>query len=192
MMKRVLAAVAALACVALLSSCSVLPIGPNGTYPDTRKQADVEMGRVADAINHHDATSLKKLFSKSARAKAVGLDSGLRALLAAFPSGFTSWKQADGSPGENIDNSYGKETLFFGAGGEVHANGKLYELYFAYYPVNQVEDPNNVGLNAIGVAPYSKDSSTPGAKTPLEAWASQFHIEHGEAAGNPGVFISQK
>ena len=193
LMRRVLGGVVALVCVAALSSCSVVPLGPNGTYLDPTKQADVEMGRIADAINHHDAGALKKLFSKSAREKAVGLDSGLRALLSAFPSGFTSWKQIDGSPGEDIDNSYGKETVFLGGDCEVHANEKVYELYFAYYPVNQLEDPNNVGLNAIGVAPYSKDAYTPsGAKKPLDAWASQFRIKDGEAAGDPGVFISQK
>jgi hypothetical protein len=189
LVRRVLGGVAAVACLALLSSCAFLPGGAD----DPKKMADVEMGRIADAVDHQNPASLKKLFSKSARAKAIGLDSGLKAFLSAFPSGFTSWKQIDGSPGENIDTDYGKETLFLGGDCKVHANGKVYELYFAYYPVNQIDDPNNVGLYAIGVAPYSADPYTSsGAKKPLHAWASQFHLTAAKDAGDPGVFISQK
>jgi Domain of unknown function (DUF5104) len=188
-MKQVLGAGVALACVALLSSCSLLPGGAD----DPTKQADVEMGRIADAVNHHDATALKKLFSNAARAKAIGLDSGVKALLSAFPSGITSWKQTEDSPGENIETDFGKETLLLSGYIKVQANGKEYELNFLDYAVNQIDDPNNVGLYAIGVAPYTTDPYTSsGAKKPLEAWDSQFGEKDHQATGDPGVFISQK
>ena len=187
--RRVLGGAAALACAALLSACSLLPGGPD----DPKTRANVEMGRIVDAVNHHDADALKKLFSKSARAKAVGLDGGVKALLSAFPSGITSWDEIQDSPGEIVENHYGKQTLLLEGYIKVHANGKVCELDFVDFAVNQIEDPNNVGLYAIAVAPYSTNPYTPsGAKKPLSAWMSQFGITHGKATGDPGVFISQK
>jgi hypothetical protein len=189
MMKRVLGAAAALACVALLSSCSLLPGGSD----DPSTMAEVKMESIANAVDHHDATALTKLFSKSARAKAIGLDSGVKALLSAFPSGITSWKQTEDSPGEHLETDYGKETLMVEGYIKVHANGKEYELDFVDFAVNQIDDPNNVGLYAIAVAPYTTDPYTAsGAKKPLGAWMSQFGTRDDKATGDPGIFISQK
>ena len=67
MMKRVLGALAALACVALVSSCSLLPDIPTPGNDDTGQKADVVMQDIADAVKHHDVAALKKLFSPGAR-----------------------------------------------------------------------------------------------------------------------------
>ena len=194
LMRRVLSAGVVLVCIALLSSCSLLPPGPGGAFVnDPSKQADAQMQRIADAVKDHDAAALKKLFSKTAREKATNLDSGLKYFLSVFPSGLKSWTEPDGAPGQTGNYDGGKRTVVLFGNYKVAANGKKYELYFADYTVNQVDDPNNVGIYALGVVP-SRDSgyTASGAKKPFNAWASQFGIKNHTATGDPGVYVPQK
>jgi hypothetical protein len=189
-MRRVCgSAVVALVCVGLLSSCGLLP-----SSDPSLQQSDHEMQHIADAVKHHDAAALKKLFSPVARAKATGLDAGLKYFLSVFPSGFKSWSDPEGGPGETDEYAYGKQTVLLFGNYKVSANGKNYDLYFADYSVNQVDDPNNVGLYALGVAPYNAHGYTdPTASSKaFDTWASQFGIDNHKATGEPGVYIPQK
>lgn len=133
MLRRMLGAASALACVALLSSCSLLPPSP-GSFRDTDGQkAAVQMQRIVDAAKSHDAAALKKLFSPAAREKATDLDGGLAYFLSAFPSGPVTWKtQGTGNVGED---EYFKHVTELRGHFEVSASGKKYELYFAYFTV---------------------------------------------------------
>jgi Domain of unknown function (DUF5104) len=152
------------------------------------------MQHIADAVKHHDAAALKKLFSKTAREKATDLDSGLKQFLSVFPSGFKSWSDPEGGPGESDVYDHGKQTVLLFGEYKVHANGKTYNLYFADFSVNQVGDPDNVGLYALGVAPYNAHPGTKptAASKAFFAWASQFDIKNHKATGNPGVYVPQK
>ena len=73
--RRVVGAVAALACVALLSSCSYVSAAAD--QGQTKRYADAQMRHIAEAVKTHDAAALKKLFSPNARAKATDLDLSL-------------------------------------------------------------------------------------------------------------------
>jgi hypothetical protein len=189
-MRRVLGAVVALMCVGLLSSCSVLPL-PTGSFRDTDEQkAAAQMQHIADAVKDHDAAALKKLFSPRARKDATDLDGGLTFFLSAFPSGPVTWTtEGTGNSGE--DDLLKHATELFG-NYKVSANGKKYDLYFAYFPVNEFH-PDEVGIYALGVQPYDADPYTAsGTKKPFWAWASQFDIGHNHTAtGDPGVYIPQ-
>ena len=194
-MRRVVGAVVVLLCVGLLSACSLLPkLPPSPLNDDSKQQADVEMQRIADAVKNHDAAALKKLFSKTAREKATDLDSGLKYFLSVFPSGFKSWSDPDGGPGETGDYASGKRTVLLFGNYKVSANGKTYDLYFADYTVNQVDDRDNVGLYALGVSPYNAHPFTKPTATSkaFNTWASQFDIKNHKATGNPGVYVPQK
>jgi hypothetical protein len=194
-MRRILGAGVALTCIALLSSCALLPVGPGvvGTnLNQSTRQADVEMQQIADAVKDHNAAALKKLFSVRAREKAIGLDTGLTYFLSAFPSGRVTWKLLGGAPGQTDENEFGKQTVVLFANYTVSSQGKTYALYFADYTVNQVEDPQNVGLYALGIVPSSDSGYTSsGAKKPFNVWASQFWSSH-IGSGTPGVYAPQK
>ena len=149
------------------------------------------MQHIADAVKHHDATALEKLFSKAAREKATDLEGGVKRFLSVFPSGFTSWSDPDGGPGETGDYAYGKRTVLLFGNYVVSANGKKYDLYFADYTVNEVDDPDNVGLYALGVAPYNRDAfiNPTASSKAFDAWAGQFGIENHKAIGDPSVYV---
>ncbi len=190
-MNKVLGAVVALVCVGLLSSCSLLPSHPGQIYDDSEQKAGVQMQHIADAMKHHDAAALEKLFSPRAREKATDLDGGLKYFLSVVPSGKLSWEtQGTGEAGQN--DFFTTATELFG-NYEVSADGKKYEMYFAYFPVNDFH-PDEVGIYAMGVVPFADDDGymPSGAKWPFDVWASQFEIgDNHSASGSPGVYVPQ-
>jgi hypothetical protein len=149
------------------------------------------MGHIADAVKHHDLAGLRSLFSARAREKATDLDAGLKYFLSVFPPGRFTWKsQGSGLIG---DSAYLKQTTEVYGHYEVLAGGKKFELYFADFSVNNLDDPDNVGLYALGVVPYADDAySSTGPKNPFDVWASQFGIVDHKATGDPGVYVPQK
>ena len=70
------------------------------------------------------------------------------------------------------------------------AGAKKYDLYFAYFSVNDF-DPPNTGIYALGVVPSVDEDTT--SRTPFDVWASQFGISDKDqsALGDPGVYIPQ-
>src|ERR1700709_1050761 len=129
-MKRMLGAVAALARVALLSSCSLWPDIPTPGNDDTFQKADVAMQHIADAVKHHDVAALKRVFSPGARAKATNLDSQLKYFLSFFPSAKLTWEVGGAGPGGTGLSQGGYSWESF-ADYKVFADGKTYDLYFA-------------------------------------------------------------
>ena len=191
-MRRILGPGLALACVGLLSSCALLPGVDGASIAGQDQQVNVEMQHIADAVKHHDAAALKKLFSTTAREKATDLDAGLAYFLSIFPSGRMTWKsEGNASTG---DDEYGKQTTVVFANYEAFANGKKYLVYFVDYTVNQVDDPHNVGIYALGVAPYNPHPFTAptASSTAFDNWSSQFDIKNHKATGTPGVYIPKK
>jgi len=152
--RRVLGAVVGLACVALLSSCALLPDVPSVGDDDTGQKDNVVMQHIADAVKDHDAAALKNLFSPRAREKATDLDGGLKYFLSVFPSGKMTWKVEDGGPSGAGDNEIISHTWESFAFYEVFANGKKYDLYFANFTTDTAH-PDYLGIYALGVAPYS-------------------------------------
>lgn len=189
-MRRFLGGVTALVCVALLSACSLLP-SPPGSIGGEERAASAQMQRIADAAKSHDATALKRLFSPRAREKAVDLDAGLTYFLSAFPSGPVTWKtQGTSDSAGRVDF---KQIIELFGNYEVSAGGKKYEVFFAYFSVNDFH-PDEVGIYALGVEPYDPEPFTAsGARKPFAEWASQFDIDEqtNTATGHPGVYIPQ-
>jgi len=183
------AAVLPLMLVAALSSCALLPTSLRGpTSDNSQKKADVQMQHIADAVNRHDPAALKKLFSARALEKATDMDRGLDYFLSVFPSGHMTWKSITTNSVYDLKSS--KETEELLAGYMVFADGKKYSLDFIDFPVNQVDDPKNVGLYALGVAPYSTDPYTAaGVKKPYYVWLDSFASEDGVGTGDPGVYV---
>jgi hypothetical protein len=189
LVRRVVGVVVALACVALLASCSLVPPGSAG---GEGQHADLQMQHIADAVKSHDAAALKKLFSPRAREKATDLDSGLAYFLSVLPSGRMTWKMENGAPGSSEVNHDGYTEEVF-ANYIVSTSGRKYELYFADLTVN-TNDPKNVGIYALGVEPYTADKFTAsGAPKPFYVWTGQFDVDDNNVVtGTPGVYVPQK
>ena len=189
--RRFLGAVVALVCVAMLSSCSLLPDIPGPGDDAPAQKDDVAMQHIADAVKDHDAAALKNVFSPRAREKATNLDAGLKYFLSVFPSGKMTWKVEDAGPSGAGGNEILSHTWESFANYEVSANGKKYDLYFADFTTDTAH-PDYLGIYALGVAPYSADPLTAsGAKKPFILWASQFHTAI-IGSGTPGVYVPQK
>ncbi len=178
--------VTALACVALLSSCSLLPglPGLHGSGPDYSGQvADVQMRHIADAVNDHDVAALKKVFSQRAREKATNLDSGLAYFLSIFPAGLTTRKFST-VPGESGDDENGNRIVELYADYKVSANGKEYDIYFTEITVDE-KNAANIGMYSLGAVAHadSGNFTASGKPTPFAAWKATFA---------PGIYVPKK
>jgi hypothetical protein len=196
LMRRVVGAVVALGCVALLSSCSLLPNISTSGNDDSKRQADAQMKHIADAVKHHDVAALEKLFSPGARAKATDLDSGLKYFLSIFPTGRMTWKIWPDGPGGTGFSKSSKQVLETEAYYNVNANGKKYELFFADVTTDNVQ-PDNVGIYALGVARNNSAAgpewTAAGDPTPYYDWIDTFGIDNlGDTIGDAGVFVPHK
>lgn len=187
--RRMLGAVAALACVALLSACSLLPHIPSPGYDDDGQKDDVVLQHIADAVKHHDVAALKTLFSRGARAEASDLDAGLKYFLSFFPSGRMTWEVGGAGPGGTGGTTDGYSWESF-ADYKVFADGKTYELYFANVTTYTAR-PDFVGIYALGIVPYSTNPYTAsGAPKAFNLWASQFDLnDENVLTGMPSVYV---
>lgn len=192
MKRRLLAVAGALLVMGTLSSCSLVPSVPGSFHDDSEQVAAVQMRHIADAVKNHDAAALKKLFSPRAREKAADLDSGLKYFLSLFPSGKMTWEtQGTGLTG-HVGNL--KQVTELSGNYRVLADGKKWNLHFAYISVNDY-DRKDVGIYALGAVPPSENGYTPsGARKPFPLWAGQFVVSETThtATGDPGVYIPQK
>ena len=188
MVSRWIRFAAAAACVALLASCSLLPSPSGVIFDDSQQKAAAQMQRIADAVKGHDSAALKNLFSKRARDEATDLDGGLKHFLSVFPSGPMTWKVVATNSATHTEFLNKTEVLF--SLYKVSAGGKDYFLFFVDYTVNQVDDPTNVGLYALGITPYTTDTETAsGAKKPFFAWEASFQVSPPTVSGDPGVYV---
>jgi hypothetical protein len=187
-MRKSLLSVVMLAIIAcVLSACSLLPVGP-GVYLDgDNAQADAQMEKIAAAVKDQDPAALKALFTKRALDEAVDIDAGLEYFLSFFPDGEFTWKRdAIGSEGET-DGS-GATTEMLRANYRLTVDGEDYRLFFADFTVNDLLDPDNVGIYAMGLTPWTGDNETGGSKA-FSEWAGAIQYDVTYAKGYPGVYV---
>jgi hypothetical protein len=184
-MKRVLGAAVALACVALLSSCSLLP----GNV-DPGPKDDAVMQDIADAVKHHDVDALKKVFSPGARAKATNLDSQLEYFLSFFPSHSVTWEIGGGDGGGPQSFDHGKVSVVSDAEYKVFTGGKTYDLDFFDVTTDTVH-PDYLGVYGLALTPYTTEPyAASRAPKPVHLWFSQFGMNDSTyiPTGTPGVY----
>jgi len=146
------------------------------------------MQRIAAAVRHHDAVALKDLFSPRARENAADLDSGVAYFLSLFPSGRMTWKSFATNSAYDFESSKQTEELF--AAYTLRADGREYSLDFIDFPINDVDDPKNVGLYALGAAPYTTDHyAADGTKKPFFVWLNSFQSDNKKDPGRSGIYI---
>jgi hypothetical protein len=184
-MRKLMSAMAALVCVVVLSSCSLVPFGHgSGVFDGDLAKADARMKQIGAAINSHDAAALKAVFSKRAIEKAIALDARLDQLLSMFPDGVT-WERSSINAKGGIDGQ--KKTLIMQAHFLVSAGGKDYLLFFADFTENEI-DPDNVGVYGLGVTPDTGNQDA-GTEEPFYWWTGAIQYDESDPDGYPGVFV---
>lgn len=190
-MRRVLAVFALLVSALLLSSCGLLqsvlpnqlPYGPGTPYAGEDEWLDARVQRIVDAVNAHSLTDLKGMFSQRAVEQDANLDEELTYFISIFPDGISEAERLSVSASENY--SYGEQTESLGGSYKLTAGGKFYWLSLVDFTVNQVDDPENVGLYELGavLGTASEDSS---AEMAYFAW-----LKSGEPdwSGGPRIYV---
>jgi hypothetical protein len=184
-MRRALSVLVLLVCTLLVSACGVLRF-PGGIFDSSDQKADARMAQIVEAINKHDAATLKAMFSPYALQGATDIDGGLDYLLSFFPHGLDTWTNS-GVNTSGRNDSGARSTVLF-ANYDVTADGKEYWLYFSDFTVNDLVNPENVGIYGLGVVPASDPPYT-SAGQQFADWASAMRLETNLAAGYPGVFV---
>jgi len=125
-----------------------------------------------------------------ARENAADLDSGADYFLSVFPSGRMTWKSVATNSAYDVKSSKETEELF--AAYTVRADGREYSLDFIDFPVNDVDDPKNVGLYALGVAPYTTEHyAADGTKKPFYVWLNSFQFDNKTNPGRAGIYVPE-
>jgi len=196
-MRQVRAVVVALLCGILLASWTPAPSkSPATLYVDSGQKTIDRMQQIAHAVKKHDVAALKAMFSPRALDEATDLDAGLNYFLSLFPNGMT-WKSWNG-PAAEREYKGGKLTEVLLEEFKASAGGREYSVFIAEFTVNDVIDPDNVGLYALGAMPWPKDHDSwlrdqpSGAGVPYYAWARSIHADERDAAGHPGVYVPRQ
>jgi hypothetical protein len=144
--------------------------------------------QIVDKVNIQDTLGLEEKFSKYARiGRATEIKDGVSQLIALFPDGNVVWqkdKQAPPTVREKTDN--GGRTLLLVSRYRVSVGSVDYWLVCADFRENTTH-PQNLGIYAIGVAPWTQTGDSAGEKA-LFSWADSFDID---ATTPAGIFIAQ-
>ena len=204
-MRKVLVGLVGLLTAAALSSCALIPFGtPDASetpatpepvdtlYVDPQQKMEDRMQQIVEAVNDHDAAALKAMFSTRALERATGVDEGLEYLLSIFPDGGVTANWWVG-PAAEREYKNGQLTEVLLVEYNVSADGQDYSLFFADFTVNEVIDPTNVGLYALGVTPWPEDHHSwiveaPSAD-PFFTWVESIHADESDEHGYPGVYV---
>ena len=194
-MRKLRLGVLALVCAVLLPACALVPVEQSNTlYVDSEQKAEDRMEQIADAVKHHDAAALKAMFSPRALENATDIDEGVDYFLSLFPNGFTREGQ-NGSMTAERQYKDGELTELLLDDFLVSVDGRKYSLFLAEFTVNELIDPDNVGLYALGVTPWVRHETwdeLSGPAKPFYAWARSIHADEGDEIGYPGVYVPEK
>lgn len=168
-----------------LPSCALLPAAPDIVFDDDDRQADARMEQIVGAINDRDAGAIKAMFSSRAQADATNLDDGVEYFLSFFASDDVSWERETVSG--DLSSKPGGKSELLRAFYKVTVQGEQYRLYFADFTVNDLIDPENVGLYALGITPWTEGPKTGEAKA-FQFWALGFQLEGPGSDSYPGVY----
>ena len=167
--------------------------GHPGIFVPADFPADSRMGQIAAALESHDASALKKMFSPYARKHSIELDKGLDYLLSVFPDGDITWTPdpAEAGPIDSygtVESGRATERIF--ANYKVSAAGKDYWLYFSDVPLDELEGHDRVGLSKLGVTPWTEvRNDGPGGK--FRAWSEAIVTDPNIKNTSPGIYVPE-
>ena len=166
--------------------------GPPGIFVPLEFTADSRMTQIASAVNGHDAAALKEMFSTYSLAHTTRIDTGLKHLLSLFPNGGITWTRDTGDT-EPLDSystgKSGKIVENMNASYKVSAGGKDYRLFFSDFIADEVQSPENIGLDKLGVMPWTKEPSDGCFGLFPHSWACSPNLDGSGTNGYPVVYV---
>jgi hypothetical protein len=207
-MSKLLCGLVTLSIAVLLSSCALVPFGAADSpassassesattlYVDPVQKVRDRIKQIVEAVNHHDAAALKAMFSTRALDEAADIDARLGYLLSLFPDGGLTSNWGVG-PAAERQYKDGMVTEVLLVEYNVSAGGRDYSLFFADFTANELIDPDNVGLYALGVTPWPDDHHSwiveAPSVDPFFIWAESIHADESDKNGYPGVYVPEK
>jgi hypothetical protein len=165
------------------------PDGYPGVYVgyDNEHLSLLRIPGLLEELNSQDNSGLAYRFTDYARAEyAAELEAGIVELYALIPGRDVIAQDEQDAPTvrENSDN--GEEQLLLLSRFRVSSGGVEYWLFCADFRENTI-DPSNLGIYAIGAAPWTETEDSP-AELALFAWADSFDVD---ASVPPGVSVFQ-
>ena len=154
---------------------------------DNEQLSLIRLPSLLEELNSQDILGLEHRFTDYAQAEfAAELEDGIVGLYALFPGGDVVAHDEQEAPAvrENTDN--GEEQLLLLSRFRVSSGGVEYWLFCADFRENTI-DPANLGIYAIGAAPWTESEDSP-AEQALFAWADSFDVD---ANVPPGIFIPE-
>jgi hypothetical protein len=145
--------------------------------------------QIVQRLNMQDPVGLRNKFSEYARTQhAAEIGDDLDTLVALFAGGDAVWveEQQEAPVVRDETDATGGTTTLLLTTVRVTSGGQDSRVVFAYFPENAI-DPTNIGIYAIGVAPWT-DSGDSAAEKALAAWVDKFDVD---ASVPPGIFIAK-
>jgi hypothetical protein len=144
--------------------------------------------QLLEELNSQDHLGLEERFTAYAQAEhGAELKDGIDKLYAPFPDGDVAWqKDQQTAPVVREKTGNGGKTLLLLSTYRVSSGGVDYRLFCADFRENAA-DSSNLGIYAIGVAPWTASGDSPAEKA-LFAWGDKFDVN---ASTPPGIFISK-
>ena len=144
------------------------------------------LNQIVSELNTRDIEWLQESFTKNARSEqTTEINDGITALIAFFPQGDVVAQDQQAAPTvRETTDSTGRRLMLLSSY-RVSAEGVQYWLFCADFRENP--DPNDVGIQAIGVAPWTASGDS-AAEQALFSWGDTFDVH---ASTPPGIFISQ-
>jgi hypothetical protein len=166
------------------------PDGYPGVYVgyDNSELSLHRLPEIVEELNTQDHLGLEERFTAYAQAEhGAELKDGIDKLYALLPGDEVAWqKDQQAAPIAREKTDSGGTTLLLLSTYRVSSGGVDYRLFCADFRENAA-DHSNLGIYAIGVAPWT-DSGDSAAEKALSAWADAFDVD---ASVPPGIFISQ-
>jgi uncharacterized protein (DUF2249 family) len=177
-------AVGVLAVALLLSSCSLF----SRLFESDRDLARDRIDAIVDALDDHDASALKAMFTDYARTEySAELDAGIDRLLLLFPEGEVDWgEESSLAGGSSKVSSYGSRAKMVYSWQTVESGGETFRINISEFTVNDF-DPENVGLWELSIVPHVDSSN--------QTWVvyngcGPVDIREPRDGGPPGVYVA--
>jgi len=154
---------------------------------DNRQMSLYKLHQIIIDVKFQDSVGLRDRFSEYVRTDyATEIDDELDKLVALFPDSNDVVEDQQAVPTVLESAEGGGETTLLLSTNRVISGESEYWLFLAYFPENAI-DPSNIGIYAIGVAPWTEPGDSPAEKA-LLAWGGSFQVD---ASVPPEVFIAQ-
>jgi hypothetical protein len=158
-----------------------------GVFVPEEVLADERMSQIAAALTAGDPAALRSLFSVYAIEQSPHLGEGLDYVLGLIGGKDLTYELHDIY--SFVDQKSGRMTQFVTATFVVSVGGNDYRLFFSDFTANEVRNPDNVGLYALGVEPWEPDPESRCTDTDFGSWTCHMTVDGSTGESYAGIYV---